>query len=137
MSTKVLRALAPLLVPVLLAGCGDGQNLTLVPVKGKVEVDGQPLASGNVVLHLDSTDKSLRYPLSAGMVKDGNYEIFTDGKLGAPVNKFKVTVSQMTVPGNEAGAPFDKKFSDQATTPLSVEVVASPQPGQYDLKLTK
>jgi hypothetical protein len=134
-------------------GCGQ-KDVPLVPVSGKVTVDGQPLTSGSVSLVPDvprgnegaqAADKMTMPSLSGGKIgPDGTYKIYTGGKEGAPLGKYKVRIvpSQTeTKPDKDAKeAPdigYNKKYTDANKTPLRYEVVASPKPGAYDLKLTK
>ena len=123
-----------------LAGCKGNSLPPLVPVKGKVTVDGQPLTSGQVTyLPADPSEKA---PLSNGTIDSaGNYEIFTQGQSGAPKGKYKVTVSPSMVPAPGATAPpkapFHPKFMEFSKTTLLVEVVEGANPDAYWLKLTK
>jgi hypothetical protein len=41
------------------------------------------------------------------------------------------------VPGNDTPIPVNQKYTDAGKTPLSIEVVAQPEPGRYDLQFTK
>jgi hypothetical protein len=69
----------------------------------------------------------------------GTYEIFTAGKPGAPIAKYKVFVTPPTTPmepGAE-GPAYDKKYRDPAKTTLELEVIEKAEAGRYDLKLTK
>jgi len=129
-----------------LSGYGGGKQdeklPPLTPVKGKVTVDGQPLTGGQVALHTLAKDKAGAFPLPQGKIDaSGNYEIFTGGQSGAPLETYKVVVSPQTVPteGGKGGMPinFNPQFTDSWKTPLRVQVTASPQAGAYDLKLTK
>jgi hypothetical protein len=132
------------------AGCG-GSGPKLYPVKGKVTLDGSELKAGSIAFIADQArgNKVPKNPLGK-INSDGTYSITTDGKDGAPLGYYKVTVvTQM--PGMDAGTPdlvktpgqpsgggdINKRFTSAETTSLSVEVVASPQPGQYDLKVTR
>lgn len=119
-------------------------------VSGKVTVDGKPLSGGNVNFIPDVPTDKEGHPkvsgldtsgLSSGQIDpDGSYKIYTGGKAGAPVGKYKVTVTPPMVPahGSTEAPPlgFEKKFSDAQQTPLHKEVVVSAKPGDYDLKLT-
>jgi hypothetical protein len=132
-------------------GCGGKEGRPLAPVSGKVTVDGKPLSSGQVTFIPDvpsgqeGTKQASKLKTTAPSVgeigPDGTYKISTGGKDGAPLGKYKVTVSPSMVPAPDAtDAPatgFNRKFSDAHDTPLKVEVVATPAPGAYDLKLTK
>jgi hypothetical protein len=137
----------------LVLGCGQ-KDVSLAPVSGKVTVDGQPLTSGSVSLLLDvplgnegakEASKAPTAGLSGGKIgPDGTYKIYTGGKEGAPLGKYKVRVippqTETKKDKDAKEAPdigYNKKYTDANKTPLHIEVVASPQPGAYDLKLTK
>jgi hypothetical protein len=124
----------------------------MAPVSGKVTIDDQPVTGGQVsfipdIPHPnDEGAKGQPLPPSAGMSagqidSSGNFTIYTAGKAGAPLGKYKVTVTPSMVPmGDASKAPqtaYNAMFSDSQKTPLRKEVVASPSPGTYDLKLTK
>ena len=141
---RVWRASFFLCLTVLFAlGCGGGPALPpLAPVKGTVSVDGQPLTSGNVVLNPETVEPGATGTFSAGQVDaNGNYEIFTGGKAGAPLKKYKVVVTPSTVPMDPAKAganvAVNPKYRNQSQTPLGFEVIATPAAGRYDLKLSK
>jgi hypothetical protein len=109
------------------------------PVKGLVTIDGAPLPTGNVVLHPETPNPDVK-AMSAGQIKsDGSYEIFTGGKSGAPLGKYKVAVTPATVPGasGTAAPPLNMKYANPGATPLTYEVVANGEVGRYDLKLSK
>jgi hypothetical protein len=111
----------------------------MAPVSGKVTVDGQALPAGQVsFLPVDAMTGA---GLSAGTIgSNGEYAIYTDGKAGAPLGKYKVTVNPSMVPTGGAGAPtfaFNTNYRDAKSTPLTIEVVNNPEQGRYDLKLTK
>jgi hypothetical protein len=134
----VLRlCLLVLLSTPLLAGCGS--SVAVVPVTGKVTVDGQPLTAGQVSLvPLEAKPGAVA---SAGAIDaNGDYVIYTGGKTGAPPGKYKVTVTPAMLPSGDNKKPvipFNQKFGDATKTTLSIDVVSSPAPGAYDLKLTK
>jgi hypothetical protein len=120
-------------------GCG-GPSISVVPVSGKVTVDGHPVTAGNV--SYVPVGKEGAPALSAGQIEsDGSYTIHTGGKTGAPVGKYKVTVTPSMVPTPGATkmpeAPFNHKFRDPQQTPIAIEVTANAAAGAYDLKLTK
>jgi len=123
-----------LLAAILASGCGK-DSVAVVPVRGKVTVDGQPVTSGQVSFIPTSADQ--KGGMSAGQIEgSGDYKIFTGGKEGAPSGKYKVTVTPSMVPtGGKSmpSTPFNAKYSDVKTTPLTIDVPS----GSYDLKLTK
>jgi hypothetical protein len=119
-------------------GAGCKPSVTLAPVSGKVTMDGQPVTAGQVSL-IPMDDKTLK-DLCTGSIENGEYKIFTGGSEGAPLGKYKVTVTPSMVPTGGAKSPsmpFNRKFSEANSTPLTIEVVSSPAAGAYDLKLTK
>jgi hypothetical protein len=123
-------------------GCSNAETLpTLAPVKGKATIDGAPLTAGQVSLQAEAADPAAKIPPSSGTIDgNGNYEIFTGGKPGAPLGKYKVVVTPSMVPMQDGGTPSAQpnlKFRMSADTPLRIEVVESPKEGQYDLVTTK
>jgi hypothetical protein len=133
--------LAVLLGAAFCAGCGGPAAVVIAPVGGKVTLDGAPVASGQVsFLPADQSEGAAG--MSAGAIDaNGEYKIFTAGKSGAPPGKYTVTVTPLMVPAPGATAapiaPFNAMYSNVGKTPLHFEVVNSPEPGRYDLKLTK
>ncbi|MDB5311784.1 MAG: hypothetical protein JWO38_5986 [Gemmataceae bacterium] len=127
----------------LVVGCKDtGPALgTTAPVGGKVTVDGQPVTDGQVSLVPFDEGISTGGGVAAGKIDPaGGYKIFTAGKDGAPLGRYKVMVTPSMIPTGDSKmptSPFHQKFSDPKKTTLVVEVVTNPSPGAYDLKLTK
>jgi len=118
-------------------GCGNSQP-PLLPVSGKVTIDGKPAEEGAVVFH--DGNKQLIGAIEPG----GIYSVMRNRQPGAPAGKYKVTVLVTMTPKNGQGQPIDlpkplsnKKFMNPKTTPLEVEVVESPPPGVYDLAVTR
>jgi hypothetical protein len=143
------RGLAGLVVAALfLPGCG-GKSAKLVPVSGKVTLDGQPVTSGQVTLIQPVKDPTAESPAGSptGLItgpidSTGSYKVFTDGKEGAPLGRYKVTVTPSMMPmsaepGKTPSLPFDMTYGDPSKTPLEYTVVESAAAGTYDLKLTK
>jgi hypothetical protein len=122
-------------------GCSGGSEKLppMAPVAGKVMLDNQPLGAGQVTLMPEAQTK---VGLSAGTIDaDGSFKIFTAGKEGAPLGKYKVMVSPSMVPtgdttkGGMAKPTFAAKYFDVRQTPLKIEVTENH--GPYDLKVTK
>lgn len=131
-----------LLTGVFLAtGCGGGGD-RLYPVSGKVTLNNQPLTFGIVNFFPEAAaakgEKQRAIPVGK-IEPDGSYTLSTDGKSGAPAGKYKVVVNTMVPPTGDAkvvkATPVNQKYTTP-DSPLRVEVVASPSPGAYDLKLT-
>lgn len=120
-------------------GCG---GLKLVPVSGKVTLGGQALNGVAVSFVPDSSKgNTARLSCMGRIGPDGRYALTTNGVTrsetgkGAPLGWYKVTLVT-TLPGAPEVA-VNPKYLDPAKTPLSIEVVANPEPDQYDIKLEK
>jgi len=127
------------LLAAVTTGCGSGSE-KLATVAGKVTVDGAPVTAGQVS-YIPLAENKTKTGMSAGTISSsGEYKIFTSGKEGAPIGKYKVIVTPSMVPSGSGGmpaTPFNNAYSREDTTTLSMEVMASAPPGHYDLKLTK
>ena len=71
-----------------------------------------------------------------GKVQDGSYSITTKGKPGAPAGWYKVMVMTQYPGGPKNSTVLPKRYSDPGRSHVSVEVVPSPPPDAYDLKLS-
>lgn len=122
----------------LTAGPGCKKSVNTVAVAGKVTLDGSAVTSGQVTF--TPLDEGAAKELSAGTIDaNGNYTIKTGGKDGAPPGKYQVSITPaMSGPmgdGKSMTLPFPEKYTTPRNTPLTIEVVASPAPGAYDLKM--
>jgi len=122
-----------------LLGCSGGPRQA--PVEGKVLADGKALTRGSVAFHPDDKKGNTATKPSGGdIAENGAYKVFTDGKPGAPLGWYRVTVvsqSEADSANPEAVKSFvGEKYSDPARTPLSIEVTAAPAAGAYDLKVS-
>jgi hypothetical protein len=142
MSTpRSLLTLLGLLSLLLLTGCPSGPAVPpVVPVKGRVSVDDKPLTAGQVSFFPETPDEKFKIGPPSGQIDaSGNYELFTEGHAGAPAGKYKVMVTPAMVPTPGAKempkAPFNAKYRDPKSSDLVIEVVATPGPNAYDLKL--
>lgn len=81
-----------------LPGCGNGaSSVTLVEAKGKVLLDGEPLASAQVSFVPASG------PSAAGTTtSDGTFKLTTGGRLGAVPGECRVTVFAVAKGSSEA-----------------------------------
>jgi hypothetical protein len=122
-------------------------------VSGKVTLKNAPLTGGNVTFVPDeSKGNKSKFSPGGQIGSDGTFTLTTEGKSGAPLGWYKVTVFASTpgmggpatvdptpgkvAPLNPAGAVHvDPKYQDAAKTPVSLEVVASPGAGAYDVKI--
>jgi hypothetical protein len=99
----------------ILAGCETGPKPpALVPVTGKVELDGRPLAKA-VVTFLP-TGMTPGVGSEATTNDAGEYKLrFRRGGDGAAVGTYKVTISKRLMP--DGSEPVFDKNSDPATSP--------------------
>jgi hypothetical protein len=121
------------------AGCG---GLKLVPVSGTVMLGDKPLQGGAVSFIPDASKGNTARVSCLGRIdSNGHYALSTsavkgsDSGKGAPVGWYKVTLIT-TLPGSPE-IQVDGQYLDPEKTPLSIEVVADPEPGAYDIKLKK
>jgi hypothetical protein len=122
------------------AGCGkEGEKLA--PVVGKVMVDGKPLRTGTVSFRPDaSKGNSSPHQPNGAIDAEGNFELLVPpARKGAPPGWYKVVVYAFDDPwpGKPLKSFINMKYSDEKTTPLRIEVVANPESGRYDLKLSR
>jgi hypothetical protein len=123
----------------LAPGCSGAKKLNLAPVSGTVKVGGVPLTSGQISFL--PTSKEQEGTLAAGTIgADGTFTISTGGKSGAPLGTYKITITPSMVPtgdGKPPTASFNVKYQSIASTPLTKEVIATPEAGRYDFNLDK
>ena len=107
----------------LLAGCQQGA----VPITGVITLDGVPLGNAQVmfkplgevdakVVAMGSSDESGQFSFIASGIPAGNYRVlvFKMMEIGAAGN----------IDGNELSIPVPEKYSDEETSPLTVEFPA-------------
>lgn len=133
------------LASLAIAGCG---GIKRVPAEGNVTFDGKPLEGGILYFNPDASKGNTAAVSCTSPVRDGKFTLQTsaiersDSGPGVPLGWYKVTV-RVNMPGEKPifpGQPALKihpKFLDPQKTPLAIEVVENPEPGAYDLKLTK
>jgi hypothetical protein len=137
---KMKCLLFSLLLLVVAACSGDDPVGSTVSVKGKVTVDGKPATHGGVSFWPDTAKgNTSKYECSGAIAEDGTYTLYTRKKPGAPLGAYKVTVNIQTKADStdptKAKLELPKKYTSKETTPLTVEVVASPAAGAYDLDI--
>jgi hypothetical protein len=124
------------------AGCGPKPE-KLVPISGKITIQGEPLPYGTITLVPDvaAGNKTKLQPF--GKVKaDGSYSVETDGKPGAPVGPYLVGISSIKPSTPEDGYKppvwaASQEYLDPNKSGLKLTVVESPAAGAYDIVLTK
>jgi hypothetical protein len=125
-------------------GCGgDDEVGKLYPVSGRILVDGKPLTGvgqGSVSFHGDGAKGNQTMHIPTGAIDpEGKFELVTVGRKGAPPGWYKVLVSASANKPEEGPVMprrlLDDKYYDVQKTDLSIEVVAKPSPGAYDLNV--
>ena len=113
-------------------GCG-GDKANMAEVKGKVTLDGKPLAIG-FVNFIPEISKDMKGPMSAGAITpQGEFTLMAaTGQKGAAVGFHKITVNPPSIGGSTptgekpaAAAPTVKipsKYSNIVTTDLMQEI---------------
>jgi len=134
------------------AGCDSSGIGKTHPVQGKIFVDGEPAlgCAGTVALYPDAT-KGNTTPFDVFATlndeSDGSYAVYTKGpggsKAGAPPGWYKVTVSVFPVEGRLdprnkrtlKQLKVNRNYWSAKLSKLEFEVVESPAPGAYDLRV--
>lgn len=125
----------------VLSGCGGGASYELVPVSGRVTLDGQPLANARVSFQpaRDQTDTG---PGSSGVTDaEGKYVLSVAGETetaGAVPGKHMVTISANagSEPASDAAPAADRSLPPQASDgSLTFDVSAEgTDQANFDLK---
>jgi len=123
----------------LVTACSSDPVGHTVPVRGTVTVAGKQLKSGSIAFWPDA-DKgnSSKFEAGSPIDENGNYELFTHGKVGAPLGAYKVTVSaqEPSDPKNPYSRPkflVPDAYRTKESTPLRIEVVNNPTPQAYEI----
>jgi hypothetical protein len=75
------------------SGCGGSENTKTYPVKGKLEVNGQPAGGVTLVFITDPPDETKTYIPMAVTESDGSFSVSTfRSKDGAPAANYKVSL---------------------------------------------
>jgi hypothetical protein len=124
------------------SGC-DEKGPLLHEVAGVVRLDGVPLTNGSVSLRPDGNASNFEQP-TGSISRDGAFRVYTHSRPGAPPGRYRVVVfSSETSPESKAAHPglpksaVPAQYCDPAKTPLTAEVIDSPEPGRYDLELVR
>ena len=144
----MFRLTIPTVTVVLFVGCSkhDLGTLPLVPVAGKISVEGEPLDRGYIqFIPAGARQAQHQYHSTAEIRADGFYSLKTRTAEGAPEGNYLVvvaaTATPMPDPSKRSGWVPDwiihEKYTQKKTTDLKATVVASPTPGAYDFDLLR
>ena len=123
-------------------GCsGEPVGPVLVPVVGKVTLNGVPATEGAVTLR-GVTSAEFQ---PAGLISaDGTYKIYLGQQEGAPAGEYRALVFVRQTPRNAAGEItglpkiiVNPKYTNESSTPLKIQVKSGAAPGAYDLAVTR
>jgi hypothetical protein len=122
----------------MVAGCGSSGKDKLYPVSGKVTLGGTVLTAGQVTFHPDlSKGNNAKGVPTGALGADGTYSLTTDGKAGAPVGAYKVTVITNFPGASGTPVPINPKYANPNASGLNREVVPNSASAAYDLQVTK
>lgn len=125
------------------SGCGDKSITVLIPVRGKVTLNGAPLGTGSVTFTPDAAKGNTTPHIPVGTLDaEGNYSLQSAGKEGAPPGWYKVTVTAQEPidPKNPYAPPkhlINAKYSDPNSSGLTLEIVKNAPAGAYDVQVAK
>ena len=108
-----MAALAALLI---LSGCGAKSGLDMVPIKGEVAYNGQPLTEGSVVyIPVDAAGRQ-----ATGKIQpDGTFQLTTrEANDGAVVGEYKIVVHAVKEPWEEM--PSREEMERRGRQPIAM-----------------
>jgi len=112
---KALRLPALALAAGLAAGCGSGDETdyyALIPVTGKVTLEGEPLAGAKVIFTPQGNVPDT--PASDVTGKSGTYNVMYRGRAGVAKGKYSVLVSKtLGEAAEEVSADSPEGFSEE------------------------
>ncbi|MFO1020946.1 MAG: hypothetical protein U0903_09650 [Planctomycetales bacterium] len=112
-------------------------KVTLVPIEGKVTLNGQPL--DNALIRFQPLDKTLG-PAGVSPVKQGTYSL--DQKHGVPIGELRVEISDLPPadgeppPGERLAPKPPAIVPERYQTDSQLIVKTVPGPNKQDFKLT-
>lgn len=124
------------------ASCTSDPIGPVVPVKGKVSVNGTALTTGSVTFWPDdSMGNKSTFEARGSIGADGSFELFTREKKGCPPGAYKVTIVASGEVPDSTKVEKDKMpqqmvpvvYNARETTTLTKEVTDNAAPGAYDL----
>ena len=133
-ATKLTGLSVALLAAMMVAYWGSGRSSRaagpdLVPVRGAVTFDGQPVTAGTITFIPDDAAGTVG-PMSTGLLRDdGHYELLAPrGRRGAVPGRHRVTISTRTIGSDErrsARQPVPAWYAQPHTSGLASEVRAT------------
>ncbi len=146
-----LAFLAAAVILSLFTGCSETAPNDLVPVTGRVLLDGKPLESGSVSLRPESRE-TWHQPTGTLAGPEGTYVVYTSGRPGAPPGTYRVVVFASASARTSAGAAhpgmpkslIPSRYNDPQSTPLRIVVPSvgsspssgpSAEPPTFDLEI--
>lgn len=130
MSAVCRYSLSAILAVLVISGCGGGASDApkLAAAGGKVQFKGNPVADAVITFYPD------KGPVAVGRTNGkGEFQVKTNGQLGAVVGKNRVTIGSTDTPetappmdGKEmqfaAKSRYSSKYNDPKTTDLVIDL---------------
>lgn len=126
-----------------LLGCGSSTAVKLAPVSGKVTIQDMPLPYGRILLKPDAAQGNTSTSEPSGEIKsDGTFSLETDGKPGAPLGAYRVTIFSIKPSTPEDGNKppvwaASQDYSNPEKSGLTLKVVENPAADAYHFALDK
>jgi hypothetical protein len=128
-------------IAILGTGCRPAGE-PLLPVSGRITLDGRPLPRGSVTLRSEPTGATWHQPTGT-IDKPGEYVVYTNGRPGAPAGSYRVTVfaTETTTAADGTAHPglpkslIPLRYNQPEQSPLRLTVATKPPPNGYDLEL--
>lgn len=122
------------LLPVGLMGCGKTEEAKLVPVQGKITVNGQPLSHATIVFKPDGDKGNTSQQEARVTLEDSSDGVYS---LKAGPGWYRVTIFAAKPGGSTEPTVWlaNQKYQDASTSGLTVEVVGNPEAGSFDFDL--
>jgi hypothetical protein len=114
----------------LMIGCGKSRGVTLYPVRGSVQINGEPAKDVNIMFTPVVPIEVEGHPLSPSGVteEDGSFQLMSfDPNDGAPAGDYQVTIIYPMSRFNKHQSGIDRlkgKFSNPQTSGLKATVEA-------------
>lgn len=107
MSVRFRLILPGLILALFVVGCGGGSNAELVPVGGKLLVDGEALDGVTVTFHPVDAENSLGGSGTTDSAGAFTITSFEQNEPGLPPGKYSITYSRMRLPDGSAAPPLE------------------------------
>ena len=137
---RPFRGLWPALLLGVLVGCGQNSSATLVPVSGRITLNGQPLPDATVHFKPLAAAGGEAPPDASGRTNaEGRFTLKASIKgkdaEGAPPGKYRVLISQLnrTVGAKKPGEQLPAKYNSESKLDFTVPAEGTDK-ANFDVK---